>query len=119
MEAQEAMTRGESSGECWETVGAEDCRVKCDDAEDHKIKEELNVQVTNNQSNEKIRIQHQASNGHATKIDELHDLIYSTDRWHRTSGAELELYSMLFVLPFFVREACVELGTLPDLNVRS
>ena len=43
LEAQEVMTRGESSGECWETVGSEDRRVKCDDAEDHKIKEEPTV----------------------------------------------------------------------------
>ena len=48
LEAHEAMTRGESSGECWETVGAEDRRVKYDDAEDRRIKEELTVQVTNN-----------------------------------------------------------------------
>ena len=87
--------------------------------EDHRIKEELTVQVTNSQPNEKIRIQCQAPKGHATKVDEVRDLIFSTDRWHRTSGAGLELYSMLFVLPFFVREACVELGTLPDLDIRS
>ena len=39
---------GKSSGECWETVGTEDCRVKCDDAKDHGIKEELTIQVMNN-----------------------------------------------------------------------
>ena len=38
MEAQEAMTQGESSGECWETVGAEDRKVKCADAKDHRLK---------------------------------------------------------------------------------
>jgi hypothetical protein len=38
-------------------VGVEDHRVKCDDAEDHRIKEELTVQVTNSQPDEKIRIQ--------------------------------------------------------------
>ena len=43
MEAQEVMTRGESSSECWETVGAKDHRVKCDDVEDHRVKEELTV----------------------------------------------------------------------------
>ena len=79
----------------------------------------MTVQVKNNQRDEKIRIQRQASKGHATKVEKVHDLIYSIDKWHRTSGAELELYSMLFVLPFCVREASVELGTLPNLNVRS
>ena len=59
MEAQETMTRGKSLGECWETVAVEDHRVKCDDVEDYRIKEELTVQVTNNQPDEKIRIQHQ------------------------------------------------------------
>ena len=56
LEAQEAMTQDESSGECWETVGAEDYKVKCDDAEDCGIKEELTIQVMNSQSDEKIRI---------------------------------------------------------------
>ena len=100
-------------------VGVEDRRVKCDDAEDHMIKGELTIQVVNSQPGKKRRIQCQAPKGHATKVDEVHDLIYSTGRWHRTSGAELELCSMLFVLPFCVREACAEFGTLPDLNVRS
>ena len=113
------MTRTESSGECWETIGAEDRRVQCNDAEDHRIKEELTVQVTNNQLDEKIRIQCQAPKGHTAKVDEVRDLICSTDRWHRTSGAELEICSMLFVRPFCVRETCAEFKTLPDLNVRS
>ena len=39
LEAQEVMTRGESSGECWETVGAKDRRVKCVDEEECRIKE--------------------------------------------------------------------------------
>ena len=99
-------------------VGVKDRRVKYDDAEDHMIREELIVQVTNNQPHRKIRIQCQALKGYAAKVDKVRDLIYSTDRWHKTSGAELELYSMLFVLPFCVREACVELGSLPDLNIR-
>ena len=43
MEDQDAMTQGKSLGECWETVGIEDYRVKCDDAEDHRVKEELIV----------------------------------------------------------------------------
>lgn len=38
LEAQEAMTWGESSGECWETIGVEDCRVKCIDAKNHRTK---------------------------------------------------------------------------------
>ena len=38
MEAQKAMTWGESSGECWGVVGAEDRRIKCADTEDHKVK---------------------------------------------------------------------------------
>ena len=58
LEAQEAMMWGESSGECWETIDAKDRRVKCDDVKDHRIKEELIVQVTNNQQDRKIRIQH-------------------------------------------------------------
>ena len=56
MEAQEAMTQGESLGECWETIGAKDRRVKCDDVRDRRIKEELTIQVSNSQPNEKIRI---------------------------------------------------------------
>ena len=47
MEAQKAMTRGESSGECWETIGAKDRRIKCDDTEDYRIKEGLIVQGMN------------------------------------------------------------------------
>ena len=39
LEAQEEMARGESLGECWETIGVEDHRVKCIYAEDYKIKE--------------------------------------------------------------------------------
>ena len=100
-------------------VGAEDRRVKCNDVKDHRIKEELIVQVMSNQSNEKIRIQCQEPKGHPSKVDEVRDLTYSTYKWHRTSGAKLELCSILFVLPFCVREAYVELGTLPDLNIRS
>ena len=100
-------------------VGAEDGRVNYDDVKDHGIEEELVVQVTNSQSDEEIRIQRQAPKGHVAKVDEVHDLICSIDRWHRTSGAELGLYSMLFVLPFFEREACAEFRTLPDLDVRS
>ena len=67
---------------------------------------------------EKIRIQHQAPKGHATKVDEVHDLICSIDELHTTSGVELELCSMLFVLPFCVIEVCAKLGTLPDLDIR-
>lgn len=119
MEAQEAMTRGESSGECWETIGAEDRKIKCDDVEDHRIKEELTVQNMNNESDEKIRIQGQAPKGHTAKVDKVHDFNCSTNRWQRTSGAELEFCSMLFVLPFFVREACAKFKNLYTLNVIS
>lgn len=38
MEAQKAMTWGESSGERWENVAAEDRRIKCVDTEDCRIK---------------------------------------------------------------------------------
>ena len=32
------MMRGKSSGECWETISAEDYRINRADAEDHRIK---------------------------------------------------------------------------------
>ena len=38
LESHKVMTRGKSSGECWETIGVEDPRIKCDDAKDHRIK---------------------------------------------------------------------------------